>query len=51
VTTNERPNTGAVDRAHAGKVHHEVPVADAQQLLELLLEGLSGTAANQRLSW
>ena len=49
VAAHECADAGAVDRGHVGEIDDEVAIPVSDQPLELLLEGLGGAAAHERL--
>ena len=48
VPAHQRANAGAVDRGHAAHVDDEMPLAAAEQQLDVLLERLGGAAGDER---
>src|SRR5262245_54920041 len=49
MSAHQRPDAGAVDDRHAAQVDNQFPVTAAEQLLQVALERLRGTAADNRL--
>jgi hypothetical protein len=50
VAAHECADTSAVDRRHVGEIDDQVAIPVSDQPLKLLLEGLGGAPADERLS-